>query len=48
MDETLDQLSEATEQGNQGIQIEGFNANGNIIKGNNDKFKVIKTIKHMS
>lgn len=46
--ETLDQLTEATEQGNQGIQIEGFNANGDLIKGNNDKFKVIKTIKDIN
>ncbi|EKU52556.1 hypothetical protein ACINWC323_2256 [Acinetobacter sp. WC-323] len=43
-DQTLEQLDEATEQGNQGILIEGVNESGDMIKGNNEKFKVIKTI----
>ncbi|AVF09410.1 hypothetical protein J7S89_12870 [Acinetobacter baumannii] len=43
-DQTLEQLDEATEQGNQGILIEGINESGDVIKGNNEKFKVIKTI----
>ncbi|KCZ09268.1 hypothetical protein K034_4520, partial [Acinetobacter baumannii 42057_3] len=40
-DQTLEQLDEATEQGNQGILIEGINESGDVIKGNNEKFKVI-------
>lgn len=44
LEETKEQLAEATEQGNQGILIEGFNNNGDLLKGNNDKFKVIKHI----
>lgn len=43
-DQTKEQLVEATEQGNQGILIEGVNSFGDHLKGNNDKFKVTKYI----
>lgn len=43
-EETRAQLAEATEQGNQGILIEGLNSSGDHLKGNNDKFKVTKYI----
>lgn len=44
LEETKQQLAEATEQGNQGILIEGINSSGDELKGNNEKFKVIKHI----
>lgn len=44
IEETKEQLQEATEQGNQGILIEGLNSVGDLLKGNNDKFKVTKFI----
>lgn len=43
-EQTKEQLAEATEQGNQGILIEGLNSAGDHLKGNNDKFKVTKYI----
>jgi len=46
--EAISEISEATEQGNQSVRLSGIDYEGDVLKGNNDKFQLQKPIEALN
>ena len=47
-DNAIQEISEATEQGNQSVKLSGIDIDGDILSGNNEKFQLRKPLENLS
>lgn len=47
-DEAINEIAEATEQGNQNVKLVGTDTEGDILRGNNEKFQLRKPLENLS
>lgn len=47
-DEAINEIAEATEQGNQNVKLVGIDNDGDILRGNNEKFQLRKPLENLS
>jgi len=47
-DVAIEEVADATAQGNQMVKLDGLDAEGDILKGNNEKFQLRKSINELS
>ncbi|MEW8073920.1 MAG: hypothetical protein AB2826_26245 [Candidatus Thiodiazotropha sp.] len=47
-DEAIHEIAEATEQGNQAVKLVGIDNEGDILRGNNEKFQLRKPLEDLS
>ena len=47
-DEAINEITEATAQGNQNVKLSGTDSEGDILRGNNEKFQLRKPLEDLS
>lgn len=47
-DEAISEIAEATEQGNQNVKLSGTDNDGDVLRGNNEKFQLRKPLENIS
>lgn len=47
-DEAINEIAEATEQGNQNVKLSGIDNDGDILRGNNENFQLRKPLEDLS
>ena len=47
-DVAINEIAEATEQGNQSVKLTGIDSEGDILRGNNEKFQLRKPLEDLS